>query len=110
MMDDVRDREEITMVRIIKAVFDNGTFRPLEPVPYCPGETFDLVVASAAEASDPYLERMRAAKTLAEMYEIVDSAPDEFPPDYDIEAALNANRLFSGERPLLPEEPSRGTH
>src|SRR5262249_28470145 len=55
--------------------------------------------------SDEGAQRIRAAKTLEEAFAIANELPDEGDDDYDVIAALNANRIAAREEPLVPPGP-----
>jgi hypothetical protein len=56
-----------------------------------------------ALAEEEIIQRMKAAKTLEELFAAYESAPP--PADgYDLLEALNENRIRNGERPLIPPE------
>jgi predicted DNA-binding antitoxin AbrB/MazE fold protein len=83
------------MVRMVKAVFENGKFRPLDPTPFVHGEELVMAVVSKAEQDDPYLEKLRSAATLEEMFEIANTIPNDPEDTYDLVEALNENRKGS---------------
>jgi predicted DNA-binding antitoxin AbrB/MazE fold protein len=92
----------------IQAVYEGGVLRPVQPLPLAEGTTVEVTVADVKPPTRPLTEdeitqRLRAAKSIAEWVE----ATTLLPPDdggYDILKALNENRIWSGERPLFPEE------
>lgn len=99
----------------VKAVYENGVFRPTEPVALADGQAVRLTVDEASQpAVEPlspemaaYEARLKAATTLAELFEAFDTAPDDPNSDFDIVAAVNQTRRETGFR--LPDpEPRTG--
>jgi len=92
----------------IRAVYQDGVLRPLEPLSLTEGDTFAVTIARAAAAPQPtrtpeedaYARRVMAAQSLEDLYAIMATAPP-LPADYDLSRALNANREATGERPLF---------
>jgi predicted DNA-binding antitoxin AbrB/MazE fold protein len=100
--------EEPAMATSVLAVYENGVLRPVQPLPLAEGETVEITVApvrsaSSAQADEEAIRRIRAARTVAEWVEATKLLPAD-DGGYDILQALNANRMRSGERPLLPDE------
>jgi predicted DNA-binding antitoxin AbrB/MazE fold protein len=97
----------------IQAVYQGGLLRPLAPLELPEGSLVNLSVV-AADAKSPagpitdeeFMRRMKACKSLHEWFELTKLLP---PDDggYDIVKALDENRRWSGERPLLPAEPGQ---
>ena len=89
----------------IKATYENGVLRPTEPLSLQNGEKVEMSIfrqpspdLSESEVGD----RIRNAQSVQEWVE----ATRLLPPDdhgYDIIKALDANRRWAGERPLLPD-------
>jgi predicted DNA-binding antitoxin AbrB/MazE fold protein len=88
------------MTTITLAVYENGVLKPARPLPYTDGETVQLTVTQPLEAAEAE-RRMRAAKTLRELFDAFEAAPGE-DDGYDLLKALDDNR--KGERPLFPPE------
>lgn len=88
------------MTTVTRAVYENGVLKPARPLPYAEGETVQLTVTRPLDAAEAE-RRMRAAKTLRELFDAFESAPDE-DDGYDLLKALDENR--KGERPLFPPE------
>jgi predicted DNA-binding antitoxin AbrB/MazE fold protein len=87
------------------AVYSEGTLRPTTPLPLTEGQTVEVTVSLAkhhVDADEEIARRIRAAKSLEEAFAIMEAAPD-WDDDYDLCAALNANR-HPTERPLFPPE------
>jgi predicted DNA-binding antitoxin AbrB/MazE fold protein len=97
------------MTTTVRAVYQNGVLRPERPLPLAEGTAVDVMVTPAAE-EDEVLERMRAARTLEDLFAIADSIPAEEGDDgYDVVRAMNETRRASGERLLTPEgDPGPG--
>ena len=90
------------MTTTIRAVYQNGVLRPERPLPLAEGTAVEVTVASAVE-DEEYIERIKAAKSFDEFLAVLNTLP---PDDggYDILAALNENRIWSGERPMFPTD------
>jgi predicted DNA-binding antitoxin AbrB/MazE fold protein len=105
------------MTITIRAVYESGVLRPLEPLPLSEGESVDVTIAQArlagsqprnpTSAEADYAQRIKAARSLEEMYAIMASAP-LLPEGYDLCEALNLNRRATGERMLYPEAKDGG--
>jgi predicted DNA-binding antitoxin AbrB/MazE fold protein len=100
----------------VRAIYENGVLRPVEPLTLPEGEAVDLTIATTTAApflraptpdEEDYTRRVKAAKSLDEMYAVMATAP-KLPEGYDLCRALNANRKATGER--LPfEDPDDGS-
>jgi hypothetical protein len=100
------------MTITIRAVYEGGVLRPVEPLRLAEGETVDITIArpttpspplqAPPPAQDDYAQRIRAAHSLEEMYAIMATAPP-LPDGYDLSEALNANRKATGEQPHFAE-------
>jgi predicted DNA-binding antitoxin AbrB/MazE fold protein len=88
------------MTTVTLAVYENGVLKPAHPLPYKEGETVQLTVTRPLDAAEAE-SRMRAARTLQELFAAYEAAPDE-DDGYDLLKALDENR--KGERPLFPPE------
>lgn len=88
------------MTTTVRAVYQNGVLHPERPLPLAEGTAVDIAV-TPAEDEDELTRRLRSARTFEEWLEVTRLLP---PDDggYDIVAALNENRIWSGEHPLLP--------
>lgn len=108
----VRCRSEVTMTTTVRAVYENGVLRPDRPLPLAEGQAVDVTVATSAVRPDDgpdeeLTRRLRAARTIDEWVEATKLLPAD-DGGYDILAALNENRVWSGEQPLTsPESPRR---
>jgi predicted DNA-binding antitoxin AbrB/MazE fold protein len=96
----------------VRAVYESGVLRPMEPLALSEGEMVRVTIAQAmppgppprnpTAAEEDYAQRIKAAKSLDEMYAIMATSPP-LPEGYDLCQALNANRRATGERILFPE-------
>jgi len=93
------------MLTTVVAVYENGILRPTEPLSLAEGQTVQITITPVAAVRTPedeeYRRRLAAAKTLAELFAIMESAPP-LPDDYEILRALDENRKFSGHRSWFP--------
>jgi predicted DNA-binding antitoxin AbrB/MazE fold protein len=102
------------MTVTVQAVYAGGVLRPVQPLALPEGATVQVTVATAEPAAPrirpPTLEeadyerRVKAARTLEELYAVMATAPP-LPEWYDLVEALNANRRATGERLLFAEGP-----
>jgi predicted DNA-binding antitoxin AbrB/MazE fold protein len=90
------------MTTTIRAVYRNGVLRPERPLPLAEGTPVDLTVSPSTEG-DEVLRRMRAAKSLEELFDIADSIPAE-DDGYDVVRAMNETRRANGERLLTRDD------
>jgi predicted DNA-binding antitoxin AbrB/MazE fold protein len=95
----------------IQAVYEGGVLRPVQPLPFAEGETVEVTVATTPAArpsvsEEEILQRLDGCKSYREWFEVTKLLP---PDDggYDIVKALDANRRWSGEQPLLPDEAAQ---
>jgi predicted DNA-binding antitoxin AbrB/MazE fold protein len=92
------------MITSVRAVYENGVLRPDRPLPYGEGAAVDVLITPAPE-DDEVLGRMRAAKSLEELFAIADALPAEEGDDgYDVIRAMNETRRANGERLLTRED------
>jgi predicted DNA-binding antitoxin AbrB/MazE fold protein len=94
------------MSMTIRAVYAGGVLHPSVPLGIAEGATVEITIAPAAAVSpadEGLIQRIQACKSYDEWLEVTKSLP---PDDggYDIAKALDENRRWSGERPLLAEE------
>jgi predicted DNA-binding antitoxin AbrB/MazE fold protein len=101
------------MTITIRAVYQGGVLRPAEPLRLAEGEAVEVTITRPSSprqaptpAEDAYAQRIRAARSLEEMYAIMATA-SPLPEGYDLSQALDANRKGTGERPLFGE-PAEG--
>ncbi len=96
----------------VRAVYEGGVLRPTQPLSLEEGETVELTVAKT-KVEPPRLDedeigrRIMAANSIAEWVEATKLLPSD-DGGYDIVKALNDNRIWSNEHPLIPPgvEPS----
>jgi predicted DNA-binding antitoxin AbrB/MazE fold protein len=96
----------------VRAVYENGVLRPVEPLALPEGESVAVTIDATAPArsaiqppspeEEDYARRLEAARSLDEMFAVMADAPG-LPEGYDLLAALNANRKAAGERPVFPD-------
>jgi predicted DNA-binding antitoxin AbrB/MazE fold protein len=96
------------MTMIIQAVYEGGVLRPTRPLALPEGQTVDVTIspsascaASASTPEDEMVRRIQACRSYQEWLEVTKSLPAD-DADFDIIRALDENRRWSGERPLLP--------
>jgi predicted DNA-binding antitoxin AbrB/MazE fold protein len=94
----------------VRAVYTGGVLRPVQPLPLAEGETVEVSIVPAAATStaapaseEEISRRIQGCKTYQEWLELTKSLPAD-DGGYDIVKALDENRRWSGERPLLPDE------
>ena len=94
------------MTMTILAIYENGVLRPTTPLALTEGETVHLAVTrtkGAGPAIESIIEpktpeeaeairRIKAAKTLEELFAVMDSLPDDRDDGYDFYQAMNDNR------------------
>ncbi len=100
------------MTITVRAIYENGVLRPVEPLRLPEGEAVDVTIATTQATApslraptpeeEDYRRRIKAAKSLDEMYAIMTTAP-RLPEGYDLTESLNANRKATGERLPFPE-------
>jgi predicted DNA-binding antitoxin AbrB/MazE fold protein len=105
------------MTVTVRAVYEHGILRPVEPLALFEGEAVDVTIAYAEKAEprhrpptpeeQNYARRMKAATTLEEIYTVMATAPG-LPDGYELSSALNANRTATGERPPF-SDPDDGS-
>ena len=106
------------MTTMIRAIYEGGVLRPAQPLALAEGEAVDVIVhpvrpgATAMLPPTPeeqdYARRLHAAASIEELFAVMATA-SPLPPGYDLEQALNANRIATGERPpfATPEDGSK---
>lgn len=98
------------MTTTVRAVYSGGVLRPVQPLALAEGATVDVTVATTSVASqlseDEIVRRIQACTSYHEWLEVTKLLP---PDDggYDIVQALDENRRWSGDRPLLANEVKR---
>ncbi len=99
------------MTITVRAVYERGLLRRVQPLPFDEGETVDLTIGKPdptplPPSEDQALKRLQAAATIADWVEATKLLPAD-DGGYDILKALNENRIGSGEHPLIPNESHR---
>jgi len=99
------------MTITVQAVYENGVLRPVEPLALPEGVTvavtitaagpFHSVMRAPSQEEESYARRLKAARSLDEMFAVMANAP-RMPEGYDLGAALNTNRKAAGERLVFP--------
>src|SRR5205085_5459392 len=95
-------RRAFSMTLTIRAVYEGGILRPLEPLTLPEGETVEVTIAKVNLGGSPlraptpeeedYARRMKAAKSLEEMYAVMETAPSSPDDTYDIIKMINESR------------------
>jgi len=106
------------MTITVRAVYENGVLRPVEPLGLPEGEAVDVTIATTKPAGpilrtptlaeEDYARRIKAAQSLDEMYAVMATAP-RLPEGYDLCRALSANRKTTGARLPFPEPDDGST-
>ena len=94
------------MTTTVQAVYSGGVLRPVQPLALAEGETVEVTIASPVPSplsEEEIIKRIQACRSYHEWLELTKLLPPD-DGDYDIVKALNENRRWSGERPLLPDE------
>ena len=90
------------MTTRVTAVYENGLLRPTTPLPLADGQTVQLTVeaqpGSLLPSEDEVIRRIDAAKTLDELFAVLNAAPE----DNITTGSANENRRRTGERLLFP--------
>jgi predicted DNA-binding antitoxin AbrB/MazE fold protein len=97
------------MAMTIRAVYVGGMLQPVQPLELAEGETVELTVTpipSVPVPEEEIIRRIQASKTYGEWLEVTKLLPAD-DGGYDIVKALDENRRWSGERPLLPDKSSQ---
>jgi len=92
----------------VLAVYENGVLRPVQPLSLNEGETVEVTVSRPNPSESGLSEeeinrRLKEAKSYSEWLEATKLLPSD-DGGYDIVKALNENRIWSGERPIIPTE------
>src|SRR5437764_1123982 len=94
------------MIMTVQAVYTGGVLRPTQPLGLTEGETVVVTIAPTGTTPLPeeeVIRRLKACKTYHEWLEVTKQRPAD-DGGYDIVKALDENRRWSGERPLVPDE------
>jgi predicted DNA-binding antitoxin AbrB/MazE fold protein len=100
------------MTITVRATYENGVLRSVEPLTLPESEAVDLTIATtqtpepSLRAPTPdeedYTRRIKAAKSLDELYAVMATAP-KLPEGYDLCRAISTNRKATGERLPFPD-------
>jgi hypothetical protein len=101
--------EEAAMAMTVRATYIGGVLRPDAPLTLAKGESVDLTITPTPAAATPLatsddeiVRRIQACTSYHEWLELTKLlAADDC--GNDIVKALDDNRRWSGEQPLLPE-------
>ena len=94
----------------VMAVFENGVFRPREPLNLSEGQSVQLSVypqiplvplRSRTPEEEDYDRRLMACKTLKEAFAVMDEVPPS--EEFDVVKAMNESRRLTGFREPDPE-------
>jgi predicted DNA-binding antitoxin AbrB/MazE fold protein len=94
------------MTMTVQATYTGGVLRPAHPLALVEGQTVEVTIAATPTippaAEEEIIRRVQACQTYEEWLEVTKMLP---PDDggYDIVKALDENRRWSGERPILPD-------
>ncbi len=107
------------MATIIRAVYEGGVLRPTKPLALNEGETVDVIIAQmnlpGLEVRNPtlaeqdYARRIRAAKSLEEMFAVMVTAPLTPEDEFDIGKEINQSRRITGFRMPDPDPSEENT-
>ena len=106
------------MTITVRAIYEHGVLRPVEPLALPEGEAVDVTIATTQAAMQPCERRLLTRKITRdasrppspwhEVYAIMATAPG-LPEGYDLSHALSANRKATGERLPFPEPDDGST-
>lgn len=92
----------------IRAVYESGVLRPLQPLALPDGETFEVTIArtepvspllrAPTPAEEEYARRIKGARSLDEMYAVMATAPKSPDETYDFLGVINESRRLTGFR------------
>ena len=101
------------MAMTVRAVYEGGVLRPVQPLALAEGETVELTIASTRRSGPPsraptpaeedYARRIRAAQSQEELDAIMATAPPSPEDTVDLVARLNESRRLTGFRMPDPE-------
>ncbi len=92
------------MTMTIDAVYSGGVLCPAQPLSLREGEIVAITIHPKLDSSfeDEIIKRIQGSKTYHEWLEVMKSLPADN-DGYDIVKAIDENRRWSGERPVLPD-------
>ncbi len=97
------------MTTTIDAYYEGGVFHPKEPLKLPEGTAVRLTVEPVPDAElteEQVIRRMKAAKSVKELFEAYDLGAK--PDDFDLIAAMNETRRLEGRPPLSIESCREG--
>jgi predicted DNA-binding antitoxin AbrB/MazE fold protein len=102
------------MTMTVRAVYEGGVLRPIEPLALPEGETVDVIIAQLKStgprlreptlAAEDYRRRINTAKSLKEMYAVMATSPSSPEDEFDIVKEINESRRLTGFR--IPDPDS----
>lgn len=111
--------EDSLMTAIIQAVYEGGVLRPTKPLALSEGETVEVIInqirspgpqlRESTVAEEDYARRIRAAKSLKEMFAVMATAPLAPDDEFDIVKEINQSRQLTGFRMPDPEPGEENT-
>ena len=101
------------MIMTVRAIYEGGILRPIEPLALPEGETVDVTIAQTrpvgaplrapTPAEDDYARRISKAKSLTEMFAVMATAPWLPEDEIDIVKEINESRRLTGFRMPDPD-------
>ncbi len=93
------------MTIIFRATYTGGVLRPVQPLALAEGQTVEVTVdtQAAQPTDDEVISRIQACTTYEEWLAVTKTLPTD-DDGYDIIKALDENRRWSGDGPLIPAE------
>jgi predicted DNA-binding antitoxin AbrB/MazE fold protein len=106
------------MTITVRAVYEGGVLRPIEPIALNEGETVDVIIKQmktlVPQLREPTLEerdyasRISAAKSLKEMHAVMATAPSSPEDEIDIVKEIKESRRLTGFR-MMDHETAEET-
>jgi hypothetical protein len=104
------------MAMTVRARYLGGVLQLFEPLPLAEGVTIEVTIdkvetggqggQSPTPEEEDYARRLRAAKSLEEMYAVMETAPSSPEDPYDLIQRMNESRRLTGFR--LPDSEAAG--
>jgi predicted DNA-binding antitoxin AbrB/MazE fold protein len=101
------------MTMTVRAVYEGGLLRPIEPLALPEGEIVDVIIAQMKPsrpqfrepslAEEDYIRRISTAKSLKEMFAVMATAPSSPEDEFDIVKEINESRRLTGFRMPDPD-------
>ncbi len=96
------------MTTIIRAVYEGGVLRPTEPLALSDGESVEIFITQTTSpgprlreptlAEEDFIRRISEAKSLEEMFAVMDASPGASEDELDIVKAIDQSRRLTGFR------------